>query len=296
MRQDLELLRGAIDIHVHSGPDLYPRIQDHLELARAARDAGLRALCIKSHNFPTAAQAALVRNEVPGVDVFGSINLNLHVGGLNPIAVETAIKYGARQIWFPTVDAVNHAALVGGETGQHGKGLVVAGGLSDYTRKHPRLRILDREGGLLPEVQEILRMIAEANVILNAGHLSFEEMDRLVPAARAAGIRKILVDHPFFSHLSLEQQGKLAAAGAMINYTAGELLPRWWRVSVEDFAAAIRRLGVAHAVLSSDAGQLHNPPPVEALRVTVQLLLEEGFGPEEVRTMLHDNPARLLYD
>ncbi len=295
MRRDLELLKGAIDIHVHSGPDLYPRIQDHAELARSAQEAGLRALVIKCHNFPTAAHALMVRKDVPGIDVFGSLNLNLQVGGLNPIAVEAAIKYGARQIWFPTVDAVNHAALVGGEVGQHGKGLVVAGGLSAYTRKHPRLHILGVDGGLLPEVHEILRMIAEANVILNPGHISFEEMEQLLPAARAAGVRKVLVDHPFFSKISLERQEKLVAAGATINYTAAELLPRWWRVSVEDFMAGIRRIGVVNTVISSDTGQVHNPPPVEALRITIQLLLEEGFSEAEVRTVLHTNPAKLLY-
>jgi len=296
MRRDLELLQGAIDIHVHCGPDLYPRIQDAFELARAAREAGLRALCIKTHNFPTAVHAAIVRQQVPGIDVFGSIALNLHVGGLNPIAVEAAIKYGARQVWFPTVDSTNHAALVGGEMGQHGKGLVVAGGLSDYTRKHPRLFILGKDGGLLPEVHEILRLIAQANVILNPGHISFEEMERLVPAARAAGVRKILVDHPFFSRITLERQEKLVAAGAVINYVAGEILPRWWRASVEDFAAGIRRIGVANTVVSTDAGQLHNPPPVESLRLTIQLLLEEGFSEAEVRTMVQSNPATLLYD
>ncbi|MBI2370657.1 MAG: hypothetical protein HYV08_10575 [Deltaproteobacteria bacterium] len=296
MRQDLDLLQGAIDIHVHSAPDLYPRIQDHAELARAAREAGFRALVLKSHNFPTAARAVMVRKELPGIDVFGSITLNLHVGRLNPIAVEAAIKYGARQIWFPTVDSVNHAALVGGETGQHGKGLVVAGGLSEYTRKAPRIRVVGPDGALPPEVREILRLIAEANVILNMGHISYEEMERLIPAARASGVRKIVVEHPYFSKITLEQQEKLVAAGALINYTAGELLPRWWRVSVEGFVAGIRRIGVANTALSSDCGQVHNPPPVEAIRITVQLLLEEGFSPAEIRTMLHENPARLLYD
>ncbi len=296
MRRDLELLKGAIDIHVHSGPDLYPRIQDDFELARSAREAGLRALVIKSHNFPTAARALMVQREVPGIDVFGSISLNLHVGGLNPIAVEAAIKYGAKQVWMPTVDSVNHPALVGGTVGQHGKGLVVAGGLSEYTLNHPRLHLLGKGGALRPEVHEILRMIAQADIILNPGHVSYEEMEVLVPAARAAGVRKVLVDHPFFSRHSFERQEKLVAAGAMINYTAGELLPRWWRVSVEDFVAGIRRLGPPNVVISTDAGQVHNPPPVEALRVTVQLLLEEGFSEAEIRTMLHANPARLLYD
>ncbi len=296
MRHDLELLKGAIDIHVHSGPDLYPRIQDHVELALAAREAGLRALVIKSHNFPTAAHAIATSKAVPGIDIFGGIALNLHVGGLNPIAVEAALKYGARQVWFPTVDAVNHAALTGGEVGQHGKGLVVAGGLSQYTRAQPRIRVLDENDALVPAIHEILRLVAESKVILNVGHTSYEEMHRLVLAARSAGVRKIVVDHPFFSRLTLEQQENLAAAGALINYTAGELLPRWWRVSVEDFAAGIRRIGVARLVISSDAGQIHNPPPVEASRIAVQLLLEEGFSSEEIRTMLDTNPAKLLYE
>lgn len=295
MRQDLELLKGAVDIHVHSGPDLYSRIHDHFQLARNAREAGYRALVIKSHNFPTAVQALMVQREISGIDVFGSIALNLQVGGLNPIAVEAALKYGAKQVFLPTVDSVKHTELTGGEVGQHGKGLVVKGGLSEYTRKQPRLCIMDENRVLLPEVHEILRMIAEDNVIMNVGHISIEEIEELVPAARSAGVSKVVVDHPFFSKITLEQQEKLVAAGVKMNYTAGELLPRWWSVSVEDFAAAIRRIGPENIVISSDCGQLHNPPPVEGLRIVVQLLLEEGFSETEITRMLHQNPAELLY-
>ena len=86
-RADLELLHGAVDIHVHHGPDLYPRIQDHLELARSAQAAGFRALRLKCHNFPTTQLAVMTQKEVDGIDVFGSIVCNLHVGGMNPIAV-----------------------------------------------------------------------------------------------------------------------------------------------------------------------------------------------------------------
>jgi hypothetical protein len=296
MRTDLELLKGAIDIHVHSSPDLYQRISDHFEVARAAREVGFRALVIKSHNFPTAARAQMVQKEVRGIDVFGSLVLNLSMGGLNPVAVETAIKYGAKQIYMPTVDSTNHPSLTGGEIGQHGKGLVVQGGLSEYTKKHPRLRLVDAKGQLLPEVHEILRMIAATNIILNCGHVSYEEMERLVPAAQAAGARKVVVDHPYFTRLTIEQQEKLVAAGAVMNYTCGEILPRWWRVSVEDFAAGLRRLRPENVLVSSDCGQLHNPPVIEAMRLTIQLLLEEGFTAHEIRTMFHDNAARLLYE
>jgi hypothetical protein len=95
----------------------------------------------------------------------------------------------------------------------------------------------------------------------------------------------------FFLKLAL---GHLAERDAWINFTAGELLPRWWRISISDFAATIRRVGVERSVLSSDCGQLHNPPMVEALRMC-QLLLEEEFAADEIRQLLHHNPATLLY-
>ena len=293
-RLDLELLQGAVDIHIHHGPDLYPRIQDAFELAQDAKAAGMRGVCLKTHNFPTAPMALLTRKHVPGIDIFGSITCNLEVGGVNPSAVEAAIKYEARQIWLPTIDSTNHA-LVTGSVGQHGRGLTIKGGLSDYARKKPRLFLLDDEGNLAPALHEIFSMVANADIILNLGHISFKEMTAIVPAAQRAGVKRIICDHPFFSCLSLGQQSELADQGVWINFTAGELLPRWWRVSVADFAAAIRNVGVSRAVVSSDCGQLHNPPMVEALRITCQLLLEEDFTADEIKRLLHHNPAELLY-
>ena len=293
-RLDLDLLQGAVDIHIHHGPDLYPRIQDAFELAQDAKAAGMRGVCLKTHNFPTAPMALLARKHVPGIDIFGSITCNLEVGGVNPSAVEAAIKYEARQIWLPTINSTNHA-LVTGSVGQHGRGLTIKGGLSDYARKKPRLFLLDDEVNLAPALHEIFSMVADADIILNLGHISFKEMTAIVPAAQRAGVKRIICDHPFFSCLSLGQQSELADQGVWINFTAGELLPRWWRVSVADFAAAIRNVGVPRAVVSSDCGQLHNPPMVEALRITCQLLLEEDFTADEIKRLLHHNPAELLY-
>ena len=90
-RRDLELLQGAVDIHIHHGPDLYPRIQDPIELAQDAKAAGMRAVCLKTHNFPTAPMALLARKVVPDIDIFGSIACNLEVGGVNPSAVEAVL-------------------------------------------------------------------------------------------------------------------------------------------------------------------------------------------------------------
>ncbi|HUT50063.1 MAG TPA: DUF6282 family protein [Alphaproteobacteria bacterium] len=295
MRQDLELMYGGVDIHVHQGPDLYERIQDHNEVARAARTAGMRAICLKCHNFPTAQMALTTAKEVSGIDVFGSIVCNLQVGGVNPNAVEAAIKYGVRQIYLPTIDSTNHQKLTG-VVGQHGTGLTIKGGLSDYTLKQPRIDLLDADGTLMPEVGVILDLVGQANVIFNFGHVAFEEMEAVIAEAKKHKVKKLVVDHPFFSKLDVQQQQTLADHGVYVNYTAGELLPRWWRVSIKDFAGAIRQIGPERMVLSSDCGQLHNPPEVEGLRIVCQLLLEEGLDEAAIKRMFHTNPADLLYE
>ena len=294
LRDDLELLKGAVDIHIHHAPDLYSRIQDPIELATEAREAGVRAICIKRHNFPTAGLATLTRKLVPGIDIFGSMACNREVGGLNPFAVEAAIKYGVRQIWLPTIDTTNHE-VVTGSVGQHGKGLTIKGGISKYAASQPRLYVLDTDGKVVPEVVEIIQQITDADIILNLGHISFKEMMAVAEQAQRQGTKRVICDHPFFLKLSIEQTLAIADRNVWINFTAGEVLPRWWRASIGDFADAIRKVGLKRSVLSSDCGQLHNPPMVEALRLMCQLLLEEGFSMEDIKTLLHRNPAQLLY-
>lgn len=105
-----QTLQGVVDIHVHSDPDSVPRSIDAIDLAKLAHARGIRALVLKSHYEPTASMAYLVRKEVPGIEIFGGIDLNRTVGGVNPAAVErmTMMKGGwGRVVWMPTFDAEN---------------------------------------------------------------------------------------------------------------------------------------------------------------------------------------------
>jgi len=46
------LVSGAIDMHVHFGPEsLMERRQNALQLARSAKEMGLRALVLKNRNI-----------------------------------------------------------------------------------------------------------------------------------------------------------------------------------------------------------------------------------------------------
>src|SRR5258708_11536216 len=102
-----DLVHGAYDLHVHTGPDLLPRSASDLDLAYRFRERGLAGFVIKSHYVPSAPRAALVRSLVPEVHVLGAITLNAAVGGMNTLAVEIAAPEGARIVWMPTLHWAN---------------------------------------------------------------------------------------------------------------------------------------------------------------------------------------------
>src|ERR1700691_6580908 len=77
-------LTGVIDLHVHCDPDSMRRSIDAIDLARLAKARGMRGLVLKNHYESTAALAYMVRRIVPGIEVFGGIDLNRSAGGVNP--------------------------------------------------------------------------------------------------------------------------------------------------------------------------------------------------------------------
>jgi Family of unknown function (DUF6282) len=285
-----ELLRGAIDLHTHSAPSLFDRLLDDVGLAEQARAAGMRAVLYKAHEQDTTGRAALVRRTVPGIEAFGGIVLNHVAGGLNPPAVEASIALGGRMVWMPTMSSAHHIGHFGGSHfGSSMKGRTTARAVSG-------LSVLNEDGKLRPEVEEILGLIAGAGICLSTGHLSAAESAILVPAARRAGVARILVTHPDLALVAMpiEEQKALADAGAIMEKDVNTLGPPWHSVTLTHMIESIREVGPARCVLATDYGQLHSPAPVEGLRIFVQLCLEQGISEAEIRTMVAENPARLL--
>ena len=63
LEQSYELLKGAIDIHVHAGPHLIssPRSVDPVQAATQAREAGMRAIVYMDVFEMTTGTAWIVR-------------------------------------------------------------------------------------------------------------------------------------------------------------------------------------------------------------------------------------------
>jgi uncharacterized protein DUF6282 len=290
-----ELVRGAYDMHVHIAPDTVERIIDDVGLAERCLQLGLAGFQLKSHYTATAERAAVVRRAVPGVEVFGAVTLNRAVGGMNPLAVEIAAREGARTVWLPTVDSLNE--MTGGHELAPGAKPPVWMRLQQELREQgvhiEPIRVLDDQGALLPETHAVLDAVARHELVLATGHLSRDEIFAVVDAAVEKGIATIVVTHPEFpaQDIGIEDQRELAARGALLErcFTT----PHTGKVTWERVFDAIRATGPEHSVLSTDLGQVFNPPVEDGLALMADRLLEAGFDEEEIRTMAVTNTRRL---
>lgn len=281
-------VEGMTDLHCHPYPDLFPRLADDIDIALAARDAGMRALVFKCHHENTVSRAYLVQRVVPDIKVYGGVVLNSYVGGINPAAVEAALRLGGKEVWMPTVDAGYHAEVHGGTGGYESQ---QGGRTSDEG-----IWVVDATGKLKPEVKEVLSLVAEYQAILGTSHLSPREIVALVREARDVGVEKIVVTHPFFKVPSLDIPTieELVRLGAMPEFGYCTVSPAWQYAAPAKVVQAISAVGASRCLLVSDTGQRHNPMPSDALRVFAQTLFEKGLSEEDVRVMTAQNPADLL--
>lgn len=282
-------LSGAYDLHVHAAPEIFDRLGDELDLAAHAAGAGLAGILVKNHFESTVGRAALADKRAAGVRVFGGLVLNHGVGGLNPLAVETALKLGARQIWMPTVDAAAHARSFNG-LGSYSYQK------SGLRLERPAIQILDNAGALRREVTLIVDLVREADAILGTGHLDREEIFALAGFCRQVGFHKLLVTHPEFKPpgLSIADQVQLAEMGATLELCGGNLYPIPGFGRIDDYRRVVAEAGARAIILTSDAGQPRKSWPAEVLRIFGQCLMEKGVSQEEIDLMTKRNPARLL--
>lgn len=292
-----ELLEGAYDLHVHTGPDVNERKLDDLDMAARIQKLGMKGFGIKSHYFCTAERARLVKKLFPNVNPIGAISLNRPVGGLNPIAVEIAARDGAKIVWMPTFDAANEMDYLFQQSsyGELPPWAKVQLELKEQGKADAGITVLDEDGKLKKSVLEIIDLANQHDLILATGHLGKKEIFALVTEAKSQGLRKVVVTHPTFSsvNLSKEEQKQLAELGAYMEQCFGVITPKYgidWKGLYE----AIRYVGPRHCILSSDLGQVNNPFPDDGMVAFVSNLLNNGFSKDEITCMTIQNTNFLV--
>jgi len=287
------LMRDALDIHTHLDPDSLgthsnqaARALDVIDMARRARSAHMRGFVVKQHYDQTAQLAYLARKEVPGVEVFGMLCSNRTVGGLNPEAVHhfTEVIGGyARIVSMPTWDAENYVR---------------------QSRNPTRAAVpVSRDGKLLPETIALIETVAHAQIrdsgaklALATGHVSAEEALLVIREARRQGIDRVVSTHAIGTpiNMTLAQMKEAAGLGAYIEFVANFLTVERASFTVQQYYDAIREIGPAHVILSSDGGQVNRPFPDDLIAQAAYDLRQRGLTDAELRAMMVENPATLL--
>jgi hypothetical protein len=275
---DAQTLAGVIDTHAHCDPDSMARSIDGLALAKLAKARGMRGIVLKNHFESTAAMAWLARQQTPGIEVFGAIALNRAVGGINPAAVDhmARLKGGCgRIVWMPTFDAENQ--------------------VRSSKESRPFVSI-SKNGQLLPEVKEVLSLIARYKLALATGHSSAAECLLLIREAKARGVERIMVTHPISPPvaMSVTQMKEAAQLGAFIEFCYNSLLGPNQASAVQAYVTAIRSVGPQYCILTSDLGQAANPLHPDGWLAFFRILREQGFSAAQIDRMAKLNPARLL--
>jgi len=283
------LLRGALDLHVHSGPSTMPRQLDHLQAAEEAVAAGMRAVLFKDHHYSVAPFIPLMDRvlQKPEFSMFSGLVLNNSTGGFDPYVVDAQLKMGAKLIWMPTAQSANHIRS------SHRKTRLAS---NVKLASSPLLTVVDELGNIIDPVKRILDMIAEFDVILSSGHLHVWEIWKLFDEARARGVKRLLINHPMYGlHFTYEDIRDFANLGVIVECSAAMYVDSRFNVySPQELKEHIEAAGVAASSIGSDLGQVDNPTPVEGMRQAIKLCLALGFSEDDVRTMVTRNPAKLV--
>jgi hypothetical protein len=284
------LIKGAIDIHCHSGPSVMPRCLDHIDAVEEAASVGMRALLFKDHYYSATPITELLKGRYAhlGVEMLSGVPLNNTSGGLNPYAVDHGLKLGARLVWMPTFSAANHIR------NNHRKNMLAT---KEPMLPPSMLTVVDDKGVLKDEVKFILDQIAERDAVLSAGHLHISEIWPLFDEAKKRGVKRRLVQHPTYTiGASLADIKELTNGGAFVEHSLCMFIDesRFKHWTGDELKEMITAGSVDQTILGSDLGQIKNPTPVTGFKSVIRLCISLGYTDEEIRKLTGDNAARLM--
>ncbi len=282
-----ELLNGAIDCHIHAYPDFVYRSQDMIQMAEEASRAGMRALAFKDHWNISCNAAYLTQRHLDSLVERGELGHRVEVYGgagtcfgMNPEYIRVALQYpNMKMIWFPTFTSLGF---------WRGAGHPEKGGV----------RLVSEDGTVLSEVVEIMKMAVEKKVGIGFGHTDFKELLPLAKKAKELGVRAAL-DHPLLelNKLLLEEMKELAGLGVYVGTYCQPMIPSLYQPVADPMETikTIKEIGPKRCIIGSDFGQVLHMDAIDGMRVFIRALLAFGIKPDEVRVMLKDNPARLMW-
>jgi imidazolonepropionase-like amidohydrolase len=211
------------------------------------------------------------------VKVLGGITLNNSVGGLNPDAVMKCLGFpGFKYVWMPMADSYYHQLVV-------------------FNKKNSGIKYVTDNKKIVPELKEILHIIADNDLILASGHYAYKETAILMEEAKKIGVKRMEVIHPtlIVSKHTIAEMRELANEGVKIGLMAVTAGTVRFLEGIRWLFRVVKELS-DHMIWGSDSGQIQNPTHIEMQRWTIRVLLANGITKEEITNIFKINPAKHL--
>jgi hypothetical protein len=162
-----------------------------------------------------------------------------------------------------------------------------------------------KDGALLPETVEVLKLIMKYDLVLATGHIQPSDALLLTSEAHRMGVKRMVVTHPVLQGTTVAQMQEEARNGAYLEFTANPIIPAGQNGSLtiipntpthkpEEWAADIRAIGAEHIIMSGDFGGPSFPPFVLGWETAIAALKGVGITDAEIKLMSSQNPAHLL--
>lgn len=286
-----DIIRQAIDVHLHIGPEIIPRRYTAGTLAWEEKER-LGGAVLKNHFYPTQPFINELKNK-KRITLFGSIALNNATGGMNSEGVYASSLLSDKPImvWFPTINAENFLKKSEFEIAPE---WVKKNGFAGKHSKDVKPVVVVENGKLTKESMSVLKAIKKCNAVLATGHISWKESALLVNEAIGMGILKIVITHPIYQRIKMpvRVQKELAQRGCFIEQSYSMYAID--KIPIKKIASQIKEVGSQSVILSSDVGQTFSPSPSQALLYFAKLLKEEGINEDQLFVMMVSNPKKLL--
>ena len=290
-----EILKQAVDLHIHIGPEIIPRKFTLPGLVDYEKEK-LKGVGVKNHFFPTVAMGKITDYSEPFI--VNSVVLNHYVGGFNADIIRASAELSTRPIivWFPTIHAGNILKKQRFEIPMEWINPKLKKEIKPRLLKDIKgLSVFDSKGEIKEEVKNVSNIIKECKAILATGHISWQESQALIKfAIQKVGLKKVIITHPIYQKIDMpvEIQKELVELGALIEHCYS--MYSIDKIPMDKIAKQIKEVGARNCILSSDVGQPFSKSPSESLADFIFLLRQEGITEREIREMLVDNPAKLV--
>ncbi|WP_117192060.1 DUF6282 family protein [Rhizobium terrae] len=254
---------------------------DAIEIAGQAQELGMRAIVLQAHDYCTAPMAAYLADadfKSASMILHGSVTLNTTVGGLNVYAAEHTLMLSGKVVHMPTLSAENF--LRRKRWPARPRAGLDAGG--------PALSVVDARGKVLPQLKELLEIVAARDGVLGAGFLHASEVLALFEQAAACGVMRLLAVDPM--HNNGARPGDV---DVMLGQGAYVMISAASQGRDRNLAATLAATHPDRLILG-----LHSDGEANSLRQHYTAALRSwqdfGLGELEIRRAIGENPRRLL--